>query len=178
MKTTITKWQIAGFFFVAIAGVLLHFSYDWSNQSPLFAPFSAVNESIWEHMKLLFYPMFLFALIQHAFIGEDYENFWNTKLVGILFGLILIPILYYTYTGVSGAFADWVNIAIFFIAAATSYWLETKLFNSNHTFYLSPSFALLLLCALAFIFVVLTYIPPQIPLFQDPATGGYGLLRL
>lgn len=178
MKTKITSWQTVGFIFTSIAGVLLHFSYDWSNQSPLFAPFSAVNESIWEHMKLLFYPMFVFALIEHAFIGDGYDNFWNVKLIGILLGLILIPVLYYTYTGVSGAFVDWFNIAIFFLAAAASYWSETKLLTGNRNYYLSQSFALFLLCVLAFIFVVLTYIPPHIPLFQDPLSGGYGLTLL
>ena len=114
MRNRLLYCQIAGFVFTSIAGTLLHFLYNWSNQSTFMAPFSAVNESIWEHMKLLFVPMFVFALIERQFIGAQYKNFWCVKLIGILFGIIMIPVLYYTYTGISGVSKDWVNIIIFF----------------------------------------------------------------
>ena len=47
-------------------------------------------------MKLLFWPLFLFALVQRLFF-KDQENFWCVKLAGILLGLALIPVLFYTY---------------------------------------------------------------------------------
>jgi len=125
MKKSLSLWQFAGFIFTAIAGVLLHFLYDWSNQSALAAPFSAVSESIWEHMKLLYVPMFSFALVERQFIGDKYENYWCAKLVGILLGLTLIPVLYYSYTGIFGVQLACINITIFFIAAATTYLFET-----------------------------------------------------
>lgn len=43
MKNLLKRWQIAGFIFTGIAGVLLHFLYDLTGQSILVAPFSAVN---------------------------------------------------------------------------------------------------------------------------------------
>ena len=62
MKRSLSIWQFAGFTFTAVLGTLLHFLYEWT-QMIAFAPFSAVNESTWEHMKLLFIPMFLLAII-------------------------------------------------------------------------------------------------------------------
>lgn len=175
MKSTLPFWQFAGFVFTSIAGVLLHFLYDWSGQNLLTAPFSAVNESIWEHMKILFFPMLLFALIQSRYLRKAYPNFWCVKLMGILLGLTLVPILYYTYTGISGTSADWFNIAIFFIAAAASYWLETKLLHQTKNDCASPEFARLALYALALLFVLFTFLPPLIPLFQDPQSGLFGI---
>ena len=99
MNKSISSRQYIGFIFTSIAGTLLHFAYDWSNQSIFLAPFSAINESIWEHMKLLFFPMFVFAMIEYYFMGNEYDNFWCIKLLGITLGLLLIPTLYYTYTG-------------------------------------------------------------------------------
>ncbi|MBE7055804.1 MAG: hypothetical protein E7392_06810, partial [Ruminococcaceae bacterium] len=64
MKKTVSRWQLAGFIFTGIAGVILHFLFDWTGGSVLVAPFSAVNESIFEHMKLLFFPMLLFAFVE------------------------------------------------------------------------------------------------------------------
>lgn len=175
MQKKLSLWQLAGFIFTAIAGTLLHFLYNWSNQSVFVAPFSAVNESIWEHMKLLFVPMFIFALIERQFLGKQYENFWCAKLAGITLGLTLIPVLYYTYTGISGISKDWINIIIFFVAAAAAYLLETWMFKQDREFCFSPLIALLFLCLLAMTFVVFTFVPPEIPIFQDPRTRSYGI---
>ena len=76
------------------------------------APFSGVNESTWEHMKLLFWPLFFFALVQRPFFREQ-KNYWCVKLAEILLGLLLIPVLFYTYNGAFEQSPDWVNIAIF-----------------------------------------------------------------
>ena len=93
MKKRIFYWQLAGVIFTIAFGVLLHFVYDWSNESIFVASFSAVNESIWEHMKILFFPMFLFSIIE-SFFFDNYKNYWLIKLKGILIGIVLIPLIY------------------------------------------------------------------------------------
>ena len=171
------KWQVAGFVFTGVMGTLLHFLFDWTGGSVIAALFSAVNESIWEHMKLLYYPMLLFAGIQYRFWRKEMPGFWCVKLVGILAGLALIPALYYSYTGILGVSADWFNIAIFFIAAGVTYYLESKLFERGVACrFGGAAFVLLLLVAVAF--TVLTFLPPRIPLFQDPITDTYGFWKL
>ena len=175
MKKSLKLWQIAGFIFTGIAGVLLHFLYDWTGESLLVAPFSAVNESIWEHMKLLFFPLFVFAFIEKRFIGNQYKNFWCAKLAGIIAGLIVIPVIYYTYTGASGVNADWFNIVIYFIAAGVAYYLETVLMKNGTGLCKSEIPAFSVLCLLAISFIVLTFVQPEIPLFKDPLSGTYGI---
>ncbi len=167
MKNKLFLWQLIGFLFTSAAGVLLHFAYDWSNQSAFIAPFAAVNESIWEHMKLLFFPMFLYAAIENLVLGEKRPNFWCTKLFGISLGLLLIPVLYYSYTGIFGIQKDWINIVIFFLANAVSYLTEALLFQKGTFKCPSPAIALFFLCLFAFAFVIFTFMPPQIPLFQE-----------
>lgn len=168
MKKSISVWQMMGFVFVGAAGTLLHFLYDWSGHNPVVGALSAVNESTWEHMKLLFFPMLLFAFVQYVPIGKEYPNFWCVKLIGTVLGLILIPVLFYTYTGALDVSADWFNISIFFIAAAAAYWLETKLLQNSRPRCASPKVALGSLLLLGVIFVMLTYNPPMLPLFQPP----------
>lgn len=176
LKKSLTLWQVAGFFFVAASGSFLHFAYDLSGGSALVAPFSAVNESVWEHMKLLFMPSFVFALVQSAFWGDGYENFWCAKLAGITAGLAAIPVLYYTYTGIFGVNADWFNITIFFIAAALATFIETQLLKREEKFCFSPLLAFAILCIIFVSFVLLTFVQPQIPLFRDPVTNSYGIV--
>lgn len=173
-KRDLSLWQFTGFALTALGGTLLHFLYGWTSGNILIAPFSAVNESTWEHMKLLFFPLFIFALIQSRFF-KNYENFWCVKLVGILTGLMLIPVLFYTYNGVLGKSPDWVNIAIFFISAAVAFLLETRLFKKNSLRCKRPWLAFAVICLIGVLFAVFTFAAPRIPLFQDPITGTYGI---
>ena len=174
MKKAIPYWQVVGFLFTAVMGTFLHFLFNLTGGSLVAALVSAVNESIWEHLKLLFYPMLLFALAEHHFWGRDMEEFWCVKLIGLLVGLSLIPIVYYTYTGILGVKADWFNITIFFLVAGVVYWVETKLFQGGCRCPICPKTAFVLICLLAVTFTILTFVPPRIPFFQDPITGTYG----
>lgn len=175
MKRSITLWQLLGFAFTSLAGTLLHFLYDFTKKSILAAPFSAVNESTWEHMKLLYFPMLVFAIIQFFFLGNDNPDYWCIKLRGTLLGLLLIPVLFYTYNGILGKSPDFINIAIFFIAAACAYFYETRQFKKDDGNCPSSLAAFLCLCFVGALFVILTFRPIQIPLLQDPITGAYGI---
>ncbi len=174
MKKNISLWQLMGFAVTSLGGTLLHFLYEWTNESIWAAPFSGVNESTWEHMKLLFFPMFIFAIIQSFFFKDD-KRFWCIKLRGILFGLILIPLIFYTYNGVIGKSPDWFNIAIFFISAAASYIYETRLLGSDKEKCNYSRIALIILCVICTLFVIFTFITPRIGLFRDPIGGAYGI---
>ncbi len=173
MKRSINLWQLMGFAVTALGGTLLHFLYDWLGKAVWIAPFSSVNESTWEHMKLLFWPMFIYAIAQ-SFFFKNYKDFWCVKLKGIMLGLALIPILFYTYNGVIGSSPDWINIAIFFISAAMAFLYETRLFKNGTTTCKSQKLAIALLCAFAFLFVAFTFATPEIGIFKDPLTGTYG----
>ena len=174
MERRIPYWQTVGFLFTAVVGTLLHFLFDWTGGSGVAALFSAVNESIWEHLKLLFYPMAAFALAEYLDWGKGKRSFWCIKLLGILLGLALVVVVYYTYTGILGIKADWVNIALFFLAAGVAYWMETKLFLRDFSCPVGEKTALALLFLWIILFTVFTFFPPRIPLFQDPVTGTYG----
>lgn len=172
MKRNFRLWQLMGFALSSIIGTFLHFLYDWLDKSIWVAPFSSVNESTWEHMKLIFWPMLFFAIIQSFFFKYS-KSFWCVKLRGILLGLSLIPILFYTYNGVIGSSPDWINIAIFFISVGFAYIYETRLFSSTHCKSSILTFGTL--CVIALLFFVFTFATPKIDLFIDPQTGNYGI---
>ncbi len=174
MKRSIVVWQFIGFWAVSILGVILHFLFEWTDVA-FTALFSAVNESTWEHMKLIFFPMLMFAFAENIFIGRKYEHFWCIKLRGVLVGLALIPILFYTLRGVFGNTPDWINIAIFFVSVAAALVYETKEFKTSNTKYKSCESAVLILGLIAICFAVFTFIPPEIALFQNPIDGSFGV---
>lgn len=163
----IKKWEIAEFLFIAIAGTLLHFVYEWTGQNPAAAIFAPVNESTWEHLKLLFMPALLFTLIQEIAIGGRYPSLVTEKGKAALLGLGAIPVLFYTYSGILGKNVTWVDILIFYLAAALYTWtswrnLEQEQGRGNGSLG-AAIFVLLFLC-----FLVFTIRPPGIGLFVSP----------
>jgi hypothetical protein len=174
MKRSVGTWQLAGFAATSLGGTLLHFLYEWLGKPLWAAPFSGVNESTWEHMKLLFWPMLIYAIAESFFFRER-ADFWCVKARGILLGLALIPVIFYTYNGVIGKSPDWINIAIFFVCAAAAYIYEARLFGKASLSCKNPRSAIALLAAIALLFVVFSFTAPEIGIFRDPITGTYGI---
>ena len=171
MKRKLRRWEIAGFAVTGLLGMLLHFVYGWTGENRIAAAFSAVNESTWEHMKLLFVPFLVFTVVEFIVFSEAFRNFFAVKAVSIL-------LLFYTLTGMFGPLPGWVNIMIFFLADALAYLVSYRLMSTGRLrggAMQLAGFALLWL--LLFAFVWCTYRPPHLPLFLDPVSGGYGLAR-
>ena len=174
MKRNIVLWQLVGFFVSCILGTLLHFLYEWTGGSILTAPFSGVNESTWEHMKLLYFPLLIFMLIEGRYFKE-YDSFLWVKLIGMLVGLITIPVLFYTYNGAFGKSPDWLNITFFFISAALTFFVETLLFKKGNIRGSANWIPILIILLIGAAFVVFTFNTPQLPIFRDPISKTYGL---
>ena len=174
MKKRFALWGLWGFAVTSLLGTLLHYLYDWLKESVWVAPFSGVNESTWEHMKLLFWPMLGFAVLE-SFFFRDREDFWCVKLRGILSGLLLIPLLFYLYNGVIGKSPDFVNITIFFISAALAFLYEVRLFAIDKPSCKSQRRTFFAICAIALLFVIFTFRTPHLAIFRDPITGAYGI---
>ena len=174
MNRQIGLWQLMGLAVTSLGGTILHFLFDWLGEAVWIAPFSGVNESTWEHMKLLFWPMLLFAVVQSFFFRER-EDFWCVKLRGILLGILLIPVIFYTYNGVVGKSPDWINIAIFFVCAAIAYIYETRVFRAETLRCGAAKWAMVTLAVIAGLFVIFTFATPEIGIFEDPLTGRFGV---
>ena len=158
---------IIGFLFTSVLGTLNHFVYDWFGQNMLIGMFVPISESIWEHIKLLFFPMLLSIIYFHYRYRDEYPAFTIALLWGVLYGSLMIPVLYYTYTGIVGFHNSVIDIAIYYISVFAA-------FSKAHMLYIAEKrpkniFAprLLVLCLFA-AFWVFTYFPPKLPLFAAP----------
>ena len=118
--------------------------------------------------------MVLFACLEFRILGKSLPHFWCVKLAGILMGLTLIPVLYYTYSGIWGKSIDLINIAIFFLAAGVVYWAETLLLKKEVPCRLSSPTAAGLILLIGVFFIFWTFFTPEIYYFRDPVTGSYG----
>lgn len=161
------RYTIIGIVFVIITGSLFHFLYDWSGHNQIVGLFTPVNESIWEHMKLLFFPMLLYSIVMILKFNQPYPHITSALFFGIIAGTLLIPLFYYAYTSILGANYLVLDIGIFILSIVISFWLTYKLTLSHrlesYTFALGISACILLVC-----FWLFTYHAPNGAIFQDP----------
>lgn len=112
MKNTLKKSEIFGAIFVMVFGTLMHFFYDWSGKNPVVALFAPYNESTWEHLKLLFFPVLIYSVFQYAYIGKQYSGYLTGRLAGIVSGALMIVIIFYTYMAVFKHSILWIAYSI------------------------------------------------------------------
>ncbi len=175
MEKKLFKFELIGFIFTGILGTLNHFLFEWLNNSVFIGTFCPVNESIWEHQKLLFFPYAIWLIIEY-FILKKPKNFFLPKLAGITCGIIFTTAFYYTYTGIFGKESMVLDIISFFLgigaAFLISYLMIKNLKNENKTV---ENISVFLLIFIGILFVAFTFSPPFIPLFKDPVTSTYGI---
>ena len=87
--------------------------------------FAAVNESTWEHMKLLAVPWVLFSLVEYIALRTD--GVAAPRAAGLLAGLAAIPTLFYTYKGIVGQGYMIVDILIFQVSVLLAFWVSRVL---------------------------------------------------
>lgn len=168
MRRRLFIWEAAGFISVLVLGALLGCLYRWSGGNRLTAAFSAVNDSTWEHMKVLFFPVFFFSVVQVCAMGGSYPNFLAVRAASVLAGLAGIPVLYYTCAGVTGQAAPWIHGAAFVLADLGIFCLDARLLLRGKLPRLwQQVLGLLVLWALAFCFVWYSFRPGGLP-------GGLG----
>lgn len=173
MDKNLLRIEMIGVAVIAIVGILLHFCYEWSGEWQPSALFCAVNESVWEHMKIAFWPAFFFAVVEFFLLKERPENFWVAKTVGFYITTFMIPLLFYSYTAILGDHYLVIDILIFVIAIFLGQWVSYRLMSMGAGVEWQGG-AIILLIAILAAYALFTYFPPEIPIFKDPQSGGYG----
>ena len=180
MKKEVLLWEIGGFLFIGSIGAALHFTFELSNFSNMVvAFFSAVNESTWEHLKMVFWPGVIFALIEYSYIRDRVNNFLIAKTVSLFVMPLIIILGWYVYTPFTQRSIFPLDLLLFYLAIFFGQFLSYKLLTRTslsqrfHT--LSVAGLMLMLIA----FSTFTFYPPKISLFENfdlLDTGQYGIL--
>lgn len=172
MKTlTLT---IIGALFIIFVGTSMHFFYEASGYNYFVGSFSPVNESVWEHLKMAFFPSILWILIELTQLRKTINNYFVSKALGTYTMVFLIPLIYYIYN----AFMEdniIIDIGSFFAAVIIGQIASYLLFNRTKKSTVQQYIAVIAIVLLALMFIVFTFYPPHLTVFQDPNTGQYGI---
>lgn len=128
-RDMLKKSTLGGILWTLVIGTLSHFFYQWSGKNFFVGLLSPVNETVWEHLKLLFYPALFYMLAEKFWLEEKYPESFCKNLQGLWIGMAVIPVLYYGYTFITGSDYLWVDIGIFVISVLTAFLVSCHLIS-------------------------------------------------
>ena len=151
---------------IVIAGTLLHFVYGWSGRNLVAGLVSPVNESVWEHTKLLVFPVVAAGTVEASVLRDVRRVAWATLVESIL-GALAIVAVFYTYTGALGTGPIlWVDITSFVLVVAGGQWLHLRVLLSSRLLVPPATVSLPGLLALLVLYTIWTVMPPDLPVFR------------
>lgn len=174
----IKRWYLLGIPVLFLTSGFMHFIYGLTGNCVLIGIFAPVNESVWEHLKLCFYPIILWFTLGY-FINKPYidsiSNWIISCTVSEITCMLTILCFFYTYTGALGIESLFLNVFSLFLALALAQYLSLHIYLKGKFTSWWVYFCILLLIILVFLFTYFTFNPPHIPLFMDGPTGTYGI---
>lgn len=169
MNKKLKTVQIVVIILAIVFGTLLHFTYEWSGENRIVGLFSATNESVWEHLKLVFYPMLILAIVEYFVVKKEANNYIEAKSLGNFLAIAFIIVFYYTYTGIIGKTFFIIDILTFIISIILGEWVSYKLMiRKSESTTLSKILSSAIIFYFLISFILFTYNPPNINLFKDP----------
>ncbi|MBQ8043937.1 MAG: hypothetical protein IJ272_07310 [Clostridia bacterium] len=164
-----------------LLGVFLHFAYDLSGNSIVVGLFAPVNESVWEHLKLIIVPFTLFSVAFYFYTKKKFSNMLLVTLFGNIVGMFVVTTLYYLGTAIFAGDNMTYNIIIYAIGMIASYFiLYLGIYNKDFIEETKGS-TLVGACALTLLFAIFitnTFSPIKFDLTRDPVTKTYGIDKI
>ena len=157
----------------------MHFIYEWSGNLTVVGIFAPTNESVWEHLKMTFWPMLIWWFLGYFFYSKSNSISATQWFVSCTVAELVCPLVilsfYYTYTGALGIESLILDIFSLFLGVAAGQGLALHVYNYGKLSYFCLYCAFAVISFLAISFIIFTFAPPHIPLFKDSLTGKYGI---
>jgi hypothetical protein len=174
-RRVIFIWEAWGILFLVLIGSGWHFLFDALGRVSWIGAIAPVNESPWEHLKLVLFPVLLWALIEAPSLARR-PNFLPAKALSILVGQLFILGFFYTYLSILGHSWLPLDILSFVLAVTLGQWASYRLLLAKPLAMGWCGAGGVVLLLLIVIFILCTYYPPHLSILQDSRNGTYGIL--
>lgn len=147
-----------------VLGFLNHFLYQLTGGSAFIALICPVNESVWEHLKLLFFPILFVSAAQYLRYRPEAVRFFYHRFLASICAVGVTIITFYTYTGIIGRNFLVMDILIFVFSIFSAFAVDAY-FCRRCTRRTSQAATFSLWILVSLCYFVFTCFPPDIPLF-------------
>lgn len=160
-------YTLIGILVLFVVGSLFHFLYSLTGECFIVGLFIPINESIFEHTKMVVLPVFIWWFIFYLFRKKDlFVNAWFTSaLIAMISAIIAIPMLFYFYSQAFGIESLIIDILILLASLAIGQILGLHYYR--HGKGIEYHFAIFLMIVIIILFAFFTINPPAFPIFNS-----------
>ena len=160
-------YTLIGILVLFVVGSLFHFLYSLTGECFIVGLFVPINESIFEHTKMVVLPIFIWWFIFYLFRKKDlFVNAWFTSaLIAMISAIIIIPMLFYFYSQAFGIESLVIDILILLVSLAIGQILGLHYYR--HGKGIEYHFAIVLMIVIIILFAFFTINPPAFPIFNS-----------
>lgn len=160
-------YTLLGILVLFVVGSLFHFLYSLTGECFIIGLFVPINESIFEHTKMVVLPIFIWWFIFYLFRKKDlFVNAWFTSaLIAMISAIIAIPMLFYFYSQAFGIESLVIDILILLVSLAIGQILGLHYYR--HGKGIEYHFAIFLMIVIVILFAFFTINPPAFPIFNS-----------
>ena len=150
----------------------MHYVHNIVLDNPILNSLVPINESVWEHMKMIFFPLLFFFVYNYS---EEINNkglYIFSFIISVTVSILYCILAYYIYTNIFPNISEILNIISYYISMLIGFLIIYKL-NTNEkiknikldSFIHIGEITILIYI---FIFILFTYFPPNLGLFISP----------
>ena len=165
---TMARLELFGAMFIVALGSLLHFAYAAADQAWWAGIFSAMNESVWEHLRLAFWPGAVWTLFLRLLPISRPKNFWAGRAVSLMLMPLAIAIGFYGYTAALGGHSLILDLALFVASIAGGQAAAAGVYSASPLGRGFEAAALTLIAIMLVAFSALSFIGLEVAPFQPP----------
>ncbi|MCR5718365.1 MAG: DUF6512 family protein [Oscillospiraceae bacterium] len=155
-------WDLALLTVLLLSGTLLYYYVPYLTKIPILRSFLPVRGSVWELLKLLFFPTAVIALLRYLLTGKLQKGILTTYATGIALCELLMIVLLYTVSGILGMQHFWIDSSVICFCGLCLSLYMMRSANRQKCSNLPGAMALGFMTAG---FLWFTEVPPQIGLF-------------
>ena len=175
MARKIWPVELIGVPVIVVFGSLLHFTFGWAGYWSPVALVAAVNESVWEHLKIAFWPGLMWSILELVVLRPNRWQFWAAKGFALLIAPAFIVIAFYAYTSLLGRNLLALDITTFVVAIALGQIVSARLISASGWRRTSLVLGTTLLTLQLIAYSTFTFYPPALGIFEDSRDGNRGI---
>ena len=165
MEKKLFNYCVLGFVFVSVVGTLTHFTYEWSGGNYIVGLFCPISEAVFQHTKMILFPAAFFSIILYIKLGSSFNKVLPSILLANLIGVASLPVIFYTFTGMTGSEVIAFDIVSFYFEVFLVFFLTYK-FTLSKNIKLNSKVLVTITIIVCVATIGLSELSPNIPYFN------------
>lgn len=165
-------WIIA----TVVLGTIWHFVYQISGDNLAVGLVAPVNESVWEHLKIVFTPLLIVGIVQYIVNKKDRNSYWTGLLAGMVTAMLIVFFGFYLYSSLLGENLL-IDIGLYISSIIVAIYVAAFVRSRLKTTKVVDGISIIIIVVVGLALVYLTIAPPKFAPFIENGSGTYGIFK-